>query len=402
LRVAYLESRTYATGAAFTIQCNVIGELSMHGNAGTAVQCGEMRINSAAESGQPINPFSGALGSVIHFLSTKSRRVVAITALLTIFLSGYLDWVAGQEVTACLFYAVPLMLVALRGDVKLAYVFAAVCGFVWWQANMEDNRFSSLLGFSWAVCTRAIFFFLTVAASLAVHRHYVSMLKQFETYKRSQCLERDLAIAGEQIVTTAEREQQRIGRDLHDGLSQHLAGIRYAASALAERLEGRSAPEAQAGHEIENLVEKATEQVRDLIRGINPVRLDETGLAAALQELAMNVSRRLGIEVEYRTAGKPRLSSSESSLHLFRIAQEALNNAVKHGDSAKIVLSLASSDHKLSITVSDDGPGFGPLAIDQTGIGLSIMQYRARLIGAKLQILSSPTGGTTVTCELPV
>jgi len=212
-----------------------------------------------------------------------------------------------------------------------------------------------------------------------------------ELEKRVDGLER-------QLLAATEREQQRIGQDLHDGLGPHLAGVGLLSKALAEEL-ATAAPKSEAtARRIAVLIEEATTQARALARGLCPVALQSDGLAAALEQLAANSQRLFNISCQFQ-GPEVRVADPTAANHLFRIAQEAVNNAVKHGAARHVWITLADAP-RLGLTVEDDGAGLPDKLPSRLGMGLHIMQFRADAIDATLTFSPRPAGGTTVACTM--
>ena len=203
-----------------------------------------------------------------------------------------------------------------------------------------------------------------------------------------------------EIIDISEREQQRIGRDLHDGVCQYLAAIGFSAAILNRDLEREWSIRAQKAGEIANLLQDALKRTRDLARGLSPVDRDEGGLESALNELASSTSRLSGISCSFICVGQVEIRDNARAVHLFRIAQEALNNAIKHGRPKAVVVALEASNRALSLRVSDDGVGFDPSGSERKGMGLNIMRYRARMLAGTLEIQSNSPVGTMVTCTI--
>jgi len=199
-----------------------------------------------------------------------------------------------------------------------------------------------------------------------------------------------------EIIEISSREQQRIGQDLHDGLGQHLTGITFLAKALERKLAAKSMAEAAEAAEIVRLVMQALSQTRNLARGLFPVELERNGLYSALEELVKNVERLYRISCGLRYEVEMQITDNLLATHLFRIAQEAINNSVKHGKARNVELALMANANRCCMTIQDDGLGFAPEARND-GLGLKIMQYRARRIGGSFDIQRLPRGGTLVT-----
>lgn len=204
-----------------------------------------------------------------------------------------------------------------------------------------------------------------------------------------------------EILQISDRERARIGQDLHDGLGQHLAGIEMLSEVLARKLAARRRPEAATAAEIARLVREAIGQTRQLARGLSPVHLEAEGLMTALAELAANTQKRCGVRCAFECAAPVLLPNHEAATHLFRIAQEAVTNALKHARSKRLVITLHQTPTETTLRVKDFGVGLPDRPPNAPGLGLRLMQHRASLIGASLRVQSDPHGGTSVTCILP-
>ena len=207
-----------------------------------------------------------------------------------------------------------------------------------------------------------------------------------------------------EVLNVAEREQSRFGHDLHDGLGQHLTGIEFMSQVLSQRLaaQGR-AVEAADLDQITGLIREAIGQTRDLARGLSPVVLQSKGLAVALQDLADSATKHLRVACRCRllTEGREAAADPEVAIHLYRIAQEAVANAAKHGRASEIWISLGHLEGRVELTVEDNGSGLPPnFTGGSGGMGLRVMQYRAGLIGGTLHVGPRPGGGVSITCAI--
>ena len=200
-----------------------------------------------------------------------------------------------------------------------------------------------------------------------------------------------------EILETVSREQQRIGQDLHDSLGQHLTGITFMTKVLERKLTAKSLEEAKEAAEIGRLVIQALAQTRNLARGLFPVELERGGLVAALHELGSTVERTCGVKCSVRADEKVSVQDNVLATHIFRIAQEAINNSIKHGKAKNVEVSLAPNGDRIELSVTDNGAGILPEA-KMDGLGLRIMHYRARRIGGSLEVATTEKGGTRITC----
>ncbi len=203
-----------------------------------------------------------------------------------------------------------------------------------------------------------------------------------------------------EIQEISEREQRRLGQDLHDGLGQSMTGIAFLAKVLQQKLQAKSIEEAEAAGNIASLINEALAQTRRLSRGLCPVVLDTNDIEAALEQLAENLRTLFSISCESHCDRNVKITDNTVAVHLYRIAQEAATNAIKHGHAKNVMLSLAGNGSRVILTIKDDGKGFQLPKTKSKGMGLRVMHHRARMIGATISIRQSREGGITVTCSL--
>jgi PAS domain S-box-containing protein len=201
-----------------------------------------------------------------------------------------------------------------------------------------------------------------------------------------------------EILEASNREQRRIGHDLHDGVCQQLAAVAYLTDVLADDLHEKGDAAAAEAEKIGRLINDSITQTRGVARGLFPVRLEENGLISALEEMAGNTSSLYGIDCRFTSEREPPALENGTALHVYYIAQEAVLNAAKHGKAARVRVSLARANDRWALTVQDDGAGFELPRTSGTGMGIRIMRYRARVIGATWDLKSAPGQGTQVTC----
>jgi two-component system sensor kinase FixL len=204
-----------------------------------------------------------------------------------------------------------------------------------------------------------------------------------------------------EIQEISEREQRRLGQDLHDGLGQSMTGIAFLAKVLQQKLQAKDAEEAEAAGNIASLINEALAQTRRLSRGLCPVVLDTNDMEAALGQLAENLRTLFSVSCELQCEPEINITDNAVAVHLYRIAQEAATNAVKHGRAKNIGLSLTSTKSRLILKVIDDGCGLPSGIPKGKGMGLRVMQHRARMIGATIGLRPSKERGVTVICSLP-
>jgi PAS domain S-box-containing protein len=201
-----------------------------------------------------------------------------------------------------------------------------------------------------------------------------------------------------EILEISDREQRHIGQELHDSVCQHLTAIAFMAQSVAMRLKNHRVVEVEDLEKIAELINEGVTEARTIARGLHPVEMNPNGFPAALQSLLHRRS-----QLPYRLDMDEELSITDPTvaLHLYRIASEAVINANKHARARELLVRMRSSPKQIELSVTDDGVGIGKNSGDQTGMGFHIMDYRARSIGARLEITQVKPHGTRVACYLP-
>ena len=203
-----------------------------------------------------------------------------------------------------------------------------------------------------------------------------------------------------EVIEISDREQRRLGQDLHDGICQQLVSIAFATDLLRRDLVAKSAPDAVRLARITNLLDNAILQARHLSHALYPVNLVGNGLGFALSELANSVSQGYHVNCEAQCSEAILIRDHALATHLYRIAQEAVQNAAKHAESSRILICLSHEGDMIHLSVSDNGVGMAEE--NQMGVGLSIMRYRAAMAGARLEIQRGPLGGTIISVAIRV
>lgn len=204
------------------------------------------------------------------------------------------------------------------------------------------------------------------------------------------------------VLNVSSREQRRIGQDLHDGLGQHLTGIAFMAKVHEAKLTEKRLTDAVDAAKIVRLVNEAIHKTRELARGLLPVVSDEQGLMSALQLWATEVEDIFGVSCRFECETAVLIDDDAMATHLYHIAQESVNNALKHGHARNILIRLSGENNRGALLIKDDGVGIAENRGNSQGMGLHIMNYRAGMIDGTLEIAPDPARGTTVTCIFPV
>lgn len=340
---------------------------------------------------------------LIQQLAQLPKRFIAPGCIVIVTLVGLVDYVTGYETFFFIFYLLAVFLAVWFVGVSYGVLLSALSVTAWISSNIAAGKqYSTYFIPIWNALIMLAFYLVVVGL--------LAKLKTFNRELEVRVKQRTKSLAKEvrerirlqqELLETGEREQRRIGRDLHDGLCQHLTGTALAGHLLSQKLAEKFLPEsAEAGRLVE-LVEEGIELTRTLSRGLSPPEMQVGRLADSFQELATSASTRFKLECRFEGHETGRLQDAKVATHLYRIAQEAVTNAFCHGKAKHINIDLDARDEKFVLTVTDDGAGLPENARTGAGMGLRIMAYRADLIGAVFNIERLPGGGTRVTCALP-
>ncbi len=333
-------------------------------------------------------------GVATNAMRSQSVWVTIGVMLLCTLGIGWMDYITGFEVTWFVFYGVPIFLTVWWAGNRAGLFIAVLSGVVWWLANMSTTPYETQLGYAWALANRLVYLCVVVFAVTALRNKQEADAARIQMLEERRQLEKD-------IVSVSEHEQQRIGQDLHDGICQQLAAIGCAARVLAEDLQAQGVQAAHDASLIEGSLQQVVMEARNLARGIFPVHVDRSGLAAALADLGKMMSRLTGIPIVVNDCVDVPLDAPEVSMHLYRIAQEAVANAVKHSNATEIHVAMKLEDEMLELRVEDNGKGMPPTSRTRSeGMGLRTMHYRAQALKAVLAIDPRPQGGTLVSCRV--
>ncbi|MFH0919664.1 MAG: histidine kinase, partial [Fibrobacterota bacterium] len=237
--------------------------------------------------------------------------------------------------------------------------------------------------------------FFRAGCAIGLTFFVVRILKLFELEK-SQRLEN----AYQEIIRISTHEQERIGRDIHDGLCQELSGIQLTVKALEQKLRVNCPEEAEGMKRVGDLVKKVMTASRGMARNLYPVEIEDKGLTHALNEFCGRISERYGISCGFRAPEGFVEKDHMTATHLFRITQEAVYNSVRHGKADQIEVTLSPKPQGgIELTITDNGSGLADSNGSVEGMGIKIMKYRARVLKGVLNIRKLPTGETVVEFE---
>ncbi len=284
-----------------------------------------------------------------------------------------------------------------RGMIGLGFSFLIYAVLAGWIVKPADFFPASVLNYTTFMNITGLpvqFFRAGCAVSMVFFLSRVLNVFEYEAAHK-------LDNAYREIIRISNREQMRIGQDLHDDLGQQLTGIAYMSRALSKKMHPQSLDEADdILIQIRTLLDRSIDTTRNLSRGLYPVSIEKEGLGFALQELAENTEKIFGVSCSVHIDDTLKISSNETSIQLFRIAQEAVTNAIKHGQARKIDIAMTRGRRVITFYVVDDGSGISDKAREQSGMGLKIMRYRAGVLGGQLKVRQRSRGGTLVVVRL--
>ena len=339
-----------------------------------------------------------------HFTkpSSLSRRQATAVIVALVVVIGIADYASGIRVSLALFYLVPILLATAWLGGAASVAIALACGLVrivgdlfavdgvalplwaWW------NSLSALIVFLFIVWVFGRLLEMFRGLEQRVAESAGELLRESETRRVLQ----------QQLLAAGSSERALVGQELHDDVCQHLVGTALAAKVLAQHLAQQANARTGEAESIVLLLEEAIAKARQLARGLLLSAIEPGDLADKLSELVDEGSRS-GVYCSFNCNGDVKITDAGVAAQVYRIAQEALRNAVRHADARHVVVGLVNERGAARLSVEDDGRGVGE-ARAASGMGLAIMQQRAAYIDATLAIETAPTGGTRVLCTVPI
>lgn len=325
-------------------------------------------------------------------LVTHPKSRVLIVAFAMVCLIGWLDHITAWNLSFFMFYAIPIFFVGWTCPRGVAFGFALFCAAGVWLVNLQEVPDRSI--HAWSSLNRLVSFTFVALAGSALRSQRKYFMERLATSERARTLEHE-------IVRVSEREHRKIGQDLHDSICQSLAAIGFATKMLKGQLDTEAPEKAKLAEEIQTMLKKTLEEARALAHGVFPVQLEKDGLVMALGKLGAShqLYHQVSISVEHH--GQVAIGDPEVATHLYRIAQEALSNALRHAHATAITIDLRQEGNEFTMEIGDNGRGI-PQDDPSTsrGIGLHTIRYRSEIIGATLEIKNRVPSGTLVQCSL--
>jgi len=341
-----------------------------------------------------------AVMSANNAFENASRVSVAVISLIWIGAVGLVDYWTGYERSMMIFYLIPITLGTWFAGRSFGMFLSALSVGISMLSDIasgipEVRYWNAAVGLG----SYAIFVWM-----LARWRASLRQLDDRVRIRTADLQEEIIARMRleKEVAEVTERERRRLGHDLHDSLCQHLTGTALAAQVLRAKLATKLSEDAAEAGKLVGLIEEGIDLTRSLARGLFSPDLERGGLAVALEGLACNTRERTGINCEFHHNDENQLESSEAAVltQFYRIAQEAVANAVKHAHAGRIVIELDAADGEIRLNVFDDGVGLGD-ASESEGLGLKMMRHGANLIGANFNTARRNPAGTIVSCILP-
>ncbi len=328
-----------------------------------------------------------------------SRLALAAAAIAIVAVVGIADYLTGYELAFSIFYLVPVVLMAWfvgrSMAVGMAILSVAVSLVGDCAAGVLLNRF--VLYWNATIVLGGYLIVVWLLTRLRIlHLELEERVRHRTAALTAEMTERERL--EKELLEISEGEQRRIGYDLHDSLCQHLIATALAGQVLEEKLAARALREAADAHRVVQLIEDGIDLTRTLARGLHPVELETEGLIGALTVLAANISERFRITCELQCPQPILFHDAAAALHVYRIVQEAVSNAIKHGGAQRVVIALAEDEHGTTLTVTDDGRGLAEATRQGAGMGLRNMAHRASMIGGRFDIQSNAPRGVVVRC----
>ena len=333
-----------------------------------------------------------------------SRLTCALIIGTYVAVIGMVDYASGTAISLQVFYLVPIALALAWLGFFAAFV-TAVCSII---ARVGGDY---LLGAEYTRRPSIVWNTLGFLATYIIVAWILQSLIKLRREMEERVIARSAALAQEilareqlqrELIEISERERRTIGNDLHDGLGQHLTAMAFAAEVLSQQLASRDERSANSAREIVRLAEDGIRQSRQLARGLLLTAIEPANLNRELEELAATVERQTGVRCHYEARRPPLVGDSSTASHIFRIAQEAVRNSIRHAQPTALNLSLIGENQALVLSISDNGPGLPLTARKDAGVGLRVMAHRAKLIGGDFSLESTPGKGTHIRCRVPL
>lgn len=350
---------------------------------------------------QVLETIKRLIAAVVPVLALRSKAQIAFGALAYVVLLGIIDYLTGTDIPLGVFYSLPVWTVAWFVGPRPA-VMIGVAGISSWLIadTIAGEQYSrSLLVLNGAARLAFYLFMIAIITELRNLQDHLEELAESRARDLAGEAARNVRLERE-VLEVGEREHRRIGQDLHDGLCQHLTGTALASQVLAERLpEGASTR--NDARRLVALIEDSIAMARGIAKGLYPIERDGDGLMNALESFTSHTSEMFGIQCRFECPMPVMIENPTTASHLYRIAQEAVSNAIRHGRATEVTVLLDESEVGLRLRISDNGVGLPDPLPAHGGMGLRTMSDRAGSIGGHVSVRPGLVEGTDVVCSAP-
>jgi signal transduction histidine kinase len=335
-------------------------------------------------------------------LEKRPLSALVVLCLALLIAIGLIDYLTGFEMFFSVFYLLGVGLAAWYVGRTFGFVMSVLSVLVWLAGDLAAGaHYSKPWIILWNALILAVFY--CIVAGLLSYLRTAQTDLELRVQQRTQALTREIAERERlesEILKVSEHEQRRIGRELHDGLCQHLTATAFAGQVLSEKLAAKSLEENADADKVVELVEQGINMARGLARGLYPVEMEAEGLMAAFRELASSLTKATRIPCVFLCESPVLIHDDAVATHLYFIGQEAVRNAIQHAQPHRVDITLSERDARVTLTIEDDGIGLPENVRQSAGLGLRIMAHRAEEIGGGFSAEPGPTGGTIVACTL--
>ena len=334
-----------------------------------------------------------------RFGQIPKPALVALT-LGIFYVVAVVDFVTGYEISCTVFYLLAIGIATWYIGAAFGVVISILSDISTSTANViTGEKYSNHFAPYWDAAIVLSFYLIVVWLLRSLRRIQDTLEERVRDRTANLTLElAERKRLEREILVISEREQQRIGRDIHDSLCQHLTGTALAEQFLVEKLTARDAPEVEDADRVVGLIEDAISMARGLATGLSPIETEGEGLLSALTDLAVYFTNQFKVACRFDYDVPVLIHEPAVTTHLYRITQEAVHNAIRHGKARHIEIHLTKSGGLVTLSISDDGSGLPAEVQLNHGMGLRNMKYRASMIGGNLT-LEHGEPGAIVTCS---
>ena len=324
--------------------------------------------------------------------------------LMATLIIGDVDYLTGYRISLLTYYILPIGFATIyvgapfAASLAILSIVISISTDFWAGMPLSDTWIKA-----WNASIALSVYFIVIGLLYLLRG--ITLRLEASVEQKSKDLIKEMSERGRlerEIIDLSERQQRRFGQELHDVVCQELTGVAIASHMLVKKLLAAKHEETTHAQELAYMADHALETTRSVARGFFTAGFDGAGLAEALREAARRVESQSRMTCVVRWQDDLIITNEDIVINLFRIAQEAIHNAVKHAGASRIAVSLQSEDKMLQLVIEDDGKGMPPAKERGKGLGLSIMAYRAGLIGAEFKTEHPAHGGTRVVCLVPM